>query len=335
MSEPTDLVVVPEAAIRDLLVSQRSAVVDLVAEAYRAFGAGQANVPHSLFLRFPDPRNRIIALPAFYDGEEPVAGVKWVASFPPNHERGLRRATATMVLNSAETGFPRAFLEATHISAHRTAASAALAAKVCDARVAQVGVVGCGPIAQECLSYLAVTRDLSGSRLVFHDLVAERAEALAAWASETLGAAATTVNPQLTSVVAESDTLLLCTTAAAPYIDGATFPAGATVLHVSLRDLSADVILGHRNLVDDLDHVNRAATSIELASTKAGHTDFVAGALHDVLAGRIEARTQADEVVIFSPFGLGILDLVVAQWVEAQARSAGTGHRVPGFVELT
>ena len=277
----------------------------------------------------PTPRNRIIALPSFYDGAEPVAGVKWVASFPPNHERGLRRATATMILNSAETGFPIAFLEATHVSAHRTAASAALAARELGASVARVGVVGCGPIAQECLAYLAVTRELAGQRLVLHDLVPERAEALASWAREALGLAEVTVSSELTPVVEGSDTLLLCTTAAAPYIEEAAFPAGATVLHVSLRDLGPQVILGHRNVVDDLDHVNRAATSIDLTSQVAGNTDFVAGALHDVLASRIPARTTPDEVVIFSPFGLGILDLVVAQWVHARAK----GQVVPSFVE--
>lgn len=326
----TDLVVLPAPTIRQLLEAHRATVVDLVSEGYRAFGAGEANVPHSLFLRFPNPRNRIIALPAFYDGEQPVAGVKWVASFPPNHERGLQRATATLVLNSADTGFPLAFLEATHVSAHRTAASAALAARLLDAKTSTVGIVGCGPIARECLDYLGVTRALEGSRLLLHDLVPERAAAFGEWAQGALPLGSVE-HVDLATTVAQSETLLLCTTAATPYIEEASFPAGATVLHVSLRDLSADVILQHRNFVDDLDHVNRAATSIELASTAAGNTEFVAGAAHDLIAGRVPARTRDDEVVIFSPFGLGILDLVVAQWVYDKATQDGAGVTVPAF----
>jgi len=326
------LLVLSEAPIRDRLVANRVAVIERVAEAYRAFGAGEANVPHSLFLRFPDPRNRIIALPAYYGGTEPIASVKWVASFPPNHERGLRRATATMVLNSAETGFPIAFVEATHISAHRTAASAALAARLTGARAGQVGVVGCGPIAWECLAYLDEVLPLAGQRVVLHDLVAERAEAFAARVRGAY-AGVEVVSADAAEVLERSDTLLFCTTAAAPHVHEVAFRPGATVLHVSLRDLAPDVIAAHRNIVDDLDHVDRAATSIALTSAALGHTTFVAGSIADLLAGRIEARTHADEVVIVSPFGLGILDLVVGQWVVDEARKAGEGTLVPGFVE--
>ncbi|MFF7976464.1 hypothetical protein [Streptomyces sp. NPDC007905] len=148
-----------------------------VADAYRLHAQGDTTVPHSTFLRFPgQPRNRIIGLPAYRGGEQPAAGMKWIASFPANIERSIERASAAITLNSLETGRPEALLEGSLISAKRTAASAALAAELLtrDRRPDGIALIGCGIINLEILRHAVAA--LPGLRTVsLYDSSAERA----------------------------------------------------------------------------------------------------------------------------------------------------------------
>ena len=119
--------------------------------AYRLHSSGDAVNPDSSFLRYPDkPSARIIALPAHLGGAVQKSGIKWISSFPENRAGNLARASAVLILNDVTTGYPLACIEASLISATRTAASAALAAEHISSNsfegtisVAGTGVIAC------------------------------------------------------------------------------------------------------------------------------------------------------------------------------------------------
>src|SRR5262249_5573408 len=156
-----------------------------VRETYLAHHRGATVNPNSYFLRFPDrPEARIIALPAALQpdgGGEGVAGLKWIGSFPGNLARNIPRASAVLLLNDLETGYPFACLEAAQISAARTAASAVLGAEQLHGSrtAARLAVVGAGVISRNVLEFFRAL-DWEFGEIAVHDTVAEYAKKSAA-----------------------------------------------------------------------------------------------------------------------------------------------------------
>lgn len=309
-------------------------ILDAVARAYVLHDEGASSLPHSSFLRFPNQeRDRIISLPAFLGGELGVAGVKWIASFPGNLEQGLDRASAVMVLNSSRTGRPTGVFEASVISAKRTAASAALAAeRILAGRAPErVAAIGCGLIQFEILRFLKAALAGLGTVRVF-DLDPARADQLAGQVRTRLGLEVETA-ASIYDVLADADLVSFATTAGTPHLDSLLGARpDATVLHISLRDLAPAVILAGDNLVDDIDHAVRAQTSLHLTEGRVGHRDFIRATLGAVLRGLAPARLDDGRPTIFSPFGLGILDLAVADLTARLAREQGAGLEIQGFL---
>ncbi len=328
--------VITGAQVRQVLTGHEREVVDLVESVYRLHGAGDTVNPPSYFLRFPDrPSSRIIALPASLGGEKRVDGLKWVSSFPENIESGLPRASAVLILNDPVTGYPFACLEASVISAARTAASAALAAhRLSDARKgrakpSRVLFVGTGLIARYLHTYLAAT-GWPFEEIGVHDLSAESAAGFTSYLERSGTDARITVHGTAEEAIRAADLVVFATVAGTPHIhEPKWFAHDPLVLHVSLRDLAPEILLGSANFVDDVEHCLKADTSPHLAEQLTGGRDFLTGTLDDVLAGRV--GVPSDRPVIFSPFGLGVLDLAVGAYVHEAVSRADRLHVVDGF----
>jgi ornithine cyclodeaminase len=279
----------------------------------------------------------MIALPAYVGGARPVAGVKWIASFPGNLARGVDRASATIVLNSLDDGRPVAVLEGAVISARRTAASAAVTAAELTADAppdvrAGVTLIGCGVINREVLRMLRLRLPELASVTVY-DLDADRARAFAAGvAGDGL---AVDVADDVDAALAAHRIVSLATTAAEPHLSTAACRPGSVLLHLSLRDLGPESILAARNVVDDVEHVLRAGTSLELAEAQAGNRGFVTAQIGDLLGGRSRLPYDGTAVTVFSPFGLGALDAALAAHVLDAATAGGLGTAIEDFATDT
>ena len=316
--------------LRAIIEKSRPEIFARVRDTYLAHHRGETINPKSFFLRFPDnPSARIIALPAALHGEPGVAGLKWIGSFPGNITRNIPRASAVLLLNDLETGHPFACLEAAQISAARTAASAVLGAEALHGsrRAGRVAVVGAGVISRTVLEFFQA-RAWQIDEVAVHDMVpayAAKAAGFAAGLGYPGSVAETTAD-----AVEDADVVLLTTTAGTPYIlEPGFFAPGQTVLNISLRDIGPEIIAGSHNILDDIEHCLTADTSPDLAVRRLGHRDFIDGTLAQLLLG--EVTLGRDRPRIFSPFGLGVLDLAVGHELFTIGLRSGRAQPVPGF----
>jgi 2,3-diaminopropionate biosynthesis protein SbnB len=351
-------------SVRAIIETSRPEIFARVRETYLAHHRGATVNPNSYFLRFPDkPDARIIALPAALSpegaGEGPadaaahatdagaghatgggaagtagrptagVAGIKWIASFPGNLAHNVPRASAVLLLNDLETGYPFACLEAAQISAARTAASAVLGAEQLHGsrHARRLAVVGAGVISRNVLEFFRAL-DWSFTEVAIHDTVGDYAKKSAEY-TETLGYRATT-HESLAGAVDGADIVVLATTAGTPYILAPdAFAPGQTVLNISLRDIGPELIAASHNVLDDIEHCLNAGTSPHLAVEKFGHRDFIDGTIAQLVLGELDLGR--DRPRIFSPFGLGVLDLAVGAEILRIGRDTGRVQDVPDF----
>jgi ornithine cyclodeaminase len=329
-----NLLVLTNHEVRSLLDGCEREVIDVVSRAYQTHELGESSLPHSTFLRFPNqPRDRIISLPAYLGSDFRVAGVKWIASFPENLDIGLERASGVLILSSPVTGRPQAVLDASVVSAQRTAASAALAAQTLQGqrRAEQICIIGCGLISLESVRFLLAACPEIRS-IVIHDIDDARAQSFKEKCRSVSAEVELQIAKTIDAALRGASLVLFATTALQPHVtDLSSCAPGATILHVSLRDLSPEAILCCDNIVDDVDHVCGAQTSVHLAEELIGNRDFVRGTLASVVRGVIPRRIDDQKIAVFSPFGLGVLDMAVGKFVIDRAAANGRGTVIEAF----
>jgi 2,3-diaminopropionate biosynthesis protein SbnB len=218
--------VISGAQVQQALAGRERQITELVEETYRLHGAGDSVNPPSYFLRFPDrPSARIIALAASIGGKVRVDGLKWISSFPENVAAGIPRASAVLILNDHDTGYPFACLESSIISATRTAASAALAANwLCASRdgrgrprPARVGFFGTGLIARYIHTFLA-GNGWSFEETGVHDLSADSAAGFRGYLESSGTAGRITVYEDAEQLIRSSDLVVFATIAGEPHV---------------------------------------------------------------------------------------------------------------------
>lgn len=309
--------------IRDIGIDWHK-LTGIIEDCIKIKALGDCSHPLKPYLRYRDPINRIIAMPAFVGGSINLSGIKWIASFPNNGRLGLPRAHNTVILNQADTGQPVAFFNSGLISALRTAAVSGLMLKAfLEARhleTVRVGIVGWGPIGR---THLDMFIELLGNKLgqitiydlkeIDPDTIPEHVRAM------------THIANDWQTVYHNVDVFTTCTVSSKRYIDEEP-QKGILLLNVSLRDFKPESVAKvNAIVVDDWLEVCRENTDIEQLHLHCGLRQADVLTIEDVICRNGMTAYPNDEPVFFSPMGLAVFDIAVAGYYLQEALRLGKG----------
>lgn len=261
-------------------------------------------------------------------GGRPFAAFKVNGNFPGNVERfGLPTIQGVILLADAASGSPLAILDSIEITALRTAAVTAVAARhLAPAGARRVLIVGCG--VQGHAHARALPRMLPRADLLLYDLVSERAAALV----ELLGGEASSVAraDDLEAAARSSHVVVTCTTATRPFLTAGMVTPGTLVAavgadHPRKQELDPALLAHSRVVVDDLEQCAASGELRHALAASAVDRAAVAATLAEVVSGRRPGRAAASDTVVFDSTGVAIADVAAAALVYDRARTAGAG----------
>jgi ornithine cyclodeaminase/alanine dehydrogenase len=159
-------------------------IIDALEIAFRELGEGRVEMPPKPGVH-SQPDAFIHAMPAYIPALRSI-GVKWVSGYPENYKRALPYITGLLILNDVETGVPLAVMDCTWITAMRTGAATAVAAKyLARPESARIGILGCGVQGRSNLEALKAHFPLKS--VVAYDVLPEARDAFAAEVGERWG----------------------------------------------------------------------------------------------------------------------------------------------------
>lgn len=299
---------------------------EVIANAVSALSGNDYAQPIKPYLRFGNPANRIIAMPAYVGADVKKAGIKWIAGFPDNIKKGMPRASSVVIVNNAGTGAVEAVINTALLSIVRTASVSGFMIERYlrndNRRNLEVGITGFGPIGQ---NHMLMMEALFGERVARYRLYDKRPVIPVEEIRKSCRA-----EVELASgweeVYENSDIFICCTVADRPYIDRAP-KEDALIMNVSLRDFKPETYPYFKDtvIVDDWEEVCRENTVIELWNQQYGLSRRDVLTMTDVLDNDAFARLKKAGSPIFCPMGLAVFDIAVAAYYCRRAEELGIG----------
>jgi ornithine cyclodeaminase/alanine dehydrogenase-like protein (mu-crystallin family) len=256
-----------------------------------------------------------------------VAGVKWFAACDGNSRRGLPRVPATILLCDAVTGLLTGVIDATSLTAIRTAALAVTAIRSCISRpLKKATIVGFGPIGQTIAQYMP--RQIDVAEIVIASTRAVADEFVRSTAAE--GSPRFTVEGRLDQAVRHADLVVTATglSADTPLVDADWLQHGATVCALgSYQEIDSRIISGaDRIYIDNWEAGRQRGNLAPMIRSGALTREEIDGEVADVVAGKIVGRTSGDQAVLIVLVGIGALDIALGAELLKQARLRGGGR---------
>lgn len=301
---------------------------DLVETAFRLQGQGRAGNLPSVSHRTPDGRCNIKV--GFL--EEPrCEGIKIIRTFPGNTDRGLPRQRCEILVIDMNTGELKGVVAGVHITRIRTGSAGAVGARFLarpDAR--RVAVIGAGVQGEAQLEALAADRPLGNVKV--WSRTAHRRQAYAVAMGQRLGLE---IEPcaSIETAVRDAEIIITATWAyevlvSEQWIRPGTYIGAIGADGPAMQELDPALLNRAKVVVDDLDQCVKIGEINVPVSKGLYRVEQLHGTIAEICAGAKPGRENEREVTIFDSTGIGLQDVIAAEYVYRRGLELGLGRRV-------
>ena len=321
------LLILTHAEIEQLLPMR--ACIEVMAEALTALARGRVQQPQRMIVRPPEAKGLLALMPVYRNGSSPAYGLKAICVFPDNPVRGLDAHQGGVLLFDGETGEPRALMNASAITAIRTAATSGVATRLlARADAHELAIIGAGVQARTHLAAMACVREIRRARVVSR--TSEHARQLVAEMRPQFSFPVEAV-ASVEAAVRDADLIVTATSAHEPVLRREWIAAGAHINAVgtyspAAREIDSRTMAAASLFVDRRESAMIEAGDYVLALNEGAiKSDHIRAEIGEVLTGARQGRTSAGEITLFKSLGLAVEDLAAAEYLYNQARARGAG----------
>jgi ornithine cyclodeaminase/alanine dehydrogenase len=300
-------------------------IIDALEGMFKEKGEGRVEMPPK-----PGIHTRkdafIHAMPAYIPSHQ-SAGMKWVSGYPDNPQKNLPYISGLLILNNPDTGFPIAVMDATWITAQRTGAATAVAAKYLARKdSSSVGILACGVQGRSNLEALSCVFGIK--KVKAFDIYPEVAEKFASEMTEVVEAEIEIANDPKRAVV---DSNLVVTSRPilknpSPVIEAGWLAEGSFASPVDFDSYWKGEALrqAEKLATDDMSQMEYYRKAGYFKDTPQPYAD-----LGEIVAGKKPGREETDERTICINLGLALDDMATAILIYKKARESGIGTQLP------
>lgn len=304
--------------------------IELMSDALGALARGEVFQPLRAIIRPPEARGLLGLMPAYRHGEHGAFGLKAICVFPGNPSIGKDAHQGTVMLFSKETGEPLALMNASQITATRTAAASAVATRLLARPEAEdLGIIGAGVQARTHLLAVGGVRSIKRARVACRN--PEHAVQLVREMQEKVSFPIEVAKSN-EEAVRDADIVVTATSSHEPVIKREWIAPGAHINAIGThspqsREIDTATMAAARIFTDRRESVlNEAGDYLIAAREGAVSPESIVAEIGELVIKTKEGRTSATEITLFKSLGLAIEDVVCAEYLfrKAQAENAGS-----------
>jgi len=322
-------IILNQQEVRQLL--PMAACMDLMEQALAGLGRGEGVNPLRTAMFLPDGSGLLGTMPG-YLAEPRALGIKIVAVMPANHGTELDTHQGLVALFDPDRGTPLAIMDASEVTAIRTAAASGMATRLlARPEASDLAILGSGVQARTHLEAMCVARDLTRVR-VYSPTLSHR-EAFAERESERRGIS---IECCASAQEAVEGADLICTTTSAsdPVLFGDWLEPGMHInavgsSHRGARELDSLAVQRSRLFIDRREStLNESGDFLDAVKEGLVDESHIVAELGEILLGQAQGREGPDEITLFKSLGLAVEDVAAATYIHARAQAEGVGVQV-------